>query len=284
MQEYDKSSKWLIQHHGDSILRLGGVRDIAQWRSLPAEVVQPRRLPDGLIEARRHGQSKLDLFVLELATYPEPRILQQALRDMALVYLDRDIVPEVLVVVLHPKGNQRAAGAVDLPSPLGWAHLQGSWRVVELWNVPAEGLLEAGDVGLIPWVPLAKFDGPPEAIFRRCRARIDAEAAAEEHDNLLAVTQVLAGLRYNDARLFDLLGGREAMIESPVLQELKNEWTREGAKRWHGKRPSVSWWHASAGRLVSSSPSWTRSTIRRDWNSSSLWPPGAATWRRFGNA
>ena len=28
MQEYDKSSKWLIQHHGDSILRPAGVREI----------------------------------------------------------------------------------------------------------------------------------------------------------------------------------------------------------------------------------------------------------------
>jgi hypothetical protein len=28
MHEYDKTSKWLIQHHGDSILRLAGVRDI----------------------------------------------------------------------------------------------------------------------------------------------------------------------------------------------------------------------------------------------------------------
>ena len=43
------------------------------------------------------------------------------------------------------------------------------------------------------------------------------------------MAQVLAGLRYNDPRLFQLLGGREAMIESPVLQELKDEWTREAA-------------------------------------------------------
>ncbi|HMF38330.1 MAG TPA: hypothetical protein VKF17_16930 [Isosphaeraceae bacterium] len=34
MHEYDKSSKWLIQHHGDSILRLAGVRDIVNWRPL----------------------------------------------------------------------------------------------------------------------------------------------------------------------------------------------------------------------------------------------------------
>jgi hypothetical protein len=229
MQEYDKSSKWLIQHHGDSILRLGGLDDIAEWRPLQAEVVQPRRLPDGLIEARRRGESEPGLFILELATYPEPRIAEQALRDMALVYLDRGIVPEVLVVVLHPRGNQQAAVSTELPSPLGWTSLQGRWRVVELWTIPAEALLQAGDVGLIPWVPLARFDGPPEPIFRQCRARIDAEALPEEHDNLLAVAQVLAGLRYNDPRLFELLGGREAMIESPVLQKLKDEWTRETA-------------------------------------------------------
>src|SRR5207248_4329488 len=75
-------------------------------------------------------------------------------------------------------------------------------------------------VGLIPWVPLSHFDGPPEPIFRQCRERIDRDAPPDEHENLLAVTQVLAGLRYNDPRLFQLLGGRDAMIESPVLKEL----------------------------------------------------------------
>ena len=60
---------------------------------------------------------------------------------------------------------------------------------------------------------------------------IDEEAAPEERENLLAVTQVLAGLRYNEVGLFQLLGGRNAMIESPVLQELKAEWTREANRR-----------------------------------------------------
>jgi len=52
MHEYDKSSKWLIEHHGDSILRLAGVRDIVASVPLQAELVQSRRLPDGLIEIR----------------------------------------------------------------------------------------------------------------------------------------------------------------------------------------------------------------------------------------
>ena len=49
MHDYDKCSKWQIQHHGDSILRLGGARPIRLWRALQAELVQHRRLPDGLI-------------------------------------------------------------------------------------------------------------------------------------------------------------------------------------------------------------------------------------------
>jgi hypothetical protein len=97
------------------------------------------------------------------------------------------------------------------------------WKVVELWTIPAADMLAAGDVGLIPWVPLAQFDGPREPIFQECRTRIDRDAPPDEHENLLAVTQILAGLRYNDPRLFQLLGGREAMIESPVLQEFVAE-------------------------------------------------------------
>jgi hypothetical protein len=229
MHEYDKSSKWLIQHHGDSILRLAGIRDIVKWRPLQAELVQPRRLPDGLIEVHRQGRAEPSLFVLEISTYPYAGLAEQAARDTLLVYLDRGIVPENLVLVLHPQGNQRAAGELTLKSQEGSTRLQVAWKVVELWTIPAEDLLAACDVGLIPWVPLCHFDGPPEPIFRQCRTRIDQEAPPNEYENLLAVTQVLAGLRYNDPKLFQLLGGRDAMIESPVLQELIADCERKAA-------------------------------------------------------
>ena len=155
---------------------------------------------------------------------------RQVTRNVALVYLDRDVLPEVVVLFLHPKGNVAAAAATTLSSPRSWTNWQVSWKAVELWNVPAEVLLQAGDVGLIPWVPLAHFDGPPEPIFPHVpRPHRSRSAPADERENLLAVTQLLARLRYNDSRLFELFGGRRAMIESPVLQELKAEWTREGS-------------------------------------------------------
>jgi len=64
-QPYDKSSKWLIQHHGDSMLRLAKVARIAAWRPAQAEVVQPRQLPDGLLEVRLEDEPQDDLFLIE---------------------------------------------------------------------------------------------------------------------------------------------------------------------------------------------------------------------------
>jgi hypothetical protein len=173
MHKYDKSSKWLFQHHGDSILRLAGVRDIGSWKPLQAELVQNRRLPDGLIEAWQRGQAEPHFFIVEISTYPEARLSAQIVDDAFLVHLDRKVLPEVVVLFLHPRGNARAANNVVVRSPLGLTELQLSWKAVKLWTLPAEELLAAGDVGLIPWVPLTRFEGRPEPIFRECRARID---------------------------------------------------------------------------------------------------------------
>jgi hypothetical protein len=180
-----------------------------------------------LIEVWGQDQDNPDYYILEIATYPEARVAQQVVDDMALVYLDRRVLPEVVVLFLHPKGNLEATSAVTHRSRQGWTSWEVSWRIVKLWEVPAADLLTSGDVGLIPWVPLTRFDDPPESIFRECRARIDHDAPPGEHENLLAVTQVLAGLRYDDPRLFQLLGGRKAMIESPVLQRLLQETKQE---------------------------------------------------------
>lgn len=236
MQPYDRTSKWLIEHHGDAILRLAGVHEIASWRPLQAEVVQPRQLPDGLVEVKRVGRDEPELYVLELATYPDSRILEQVHRGMTLVYLDRRVLPEVLVLVLHPKGNLVVPRQHESRSPQGWTHWRASWRVVELWNVPAEPLLASDDPGLIPWVPLCRFDGPPEPILRECRRQIDRLASPEEHENLIAVIQVLTGLRYNEPGLLKLLGGREAMIESPVLQEIVQEEVDKALAKAHEAR------------------------------------------------
>ncbi len=86
--------------------------------------------------------------------------------------------------------------------------------------MPARQLLDANDIGLVPWVPLTRFRERPEVVLQECRRRIDEQAPANERANFLAVTQVMSRLRYNSLNLMALFGGRQAMIESPLIQEL----------------------------------------------------------------
>jgi hypothetical protein len=222
-QQYDKSSKWLIQKHGDGILYLGGVRHVRRWRALQAELVQPSQLPDGLLEVFFQGRSTPDYFLLEVATYPEKRVLDQALAGLTLAYKHLRVLPELLTVVLHPRGRFRVSGDYAVTSRLQWSQLACRWKVVELWELPAEELLAAGDVGLMPWVPLTHFQGPPQPILEECRRRIDKQARADERNNLLAVSQVLLQLRYNDPELLAVLGGTQVMIESPLINQMMAE-------------------------------------------------------------
>jgi hypothetical protein len=237
MHEYDKCGKYLIQHRGNSILRLGGVNDITRWAPRQAEPVQLRQLPDGVLEVWSSSRAKPDIFILEIATDPDARVPSQAVRDAAVIHLERGVLPEVLVLYLREKGNVPAADSVELQSRRGFTTLKLSWKAIKLWEIPAEDLLAMDDVGLLPWVPLARVEGSPEQIVSRCRARLD-EAAPQighpEYENLLVATQFLLPLRYNQdklllERLRALLGGREVMIESPLYQEIVAESELKGA-------------------------------------------------------
>jgi hypothetical protein len=226
-EDKDNSAKWLLEHHGDAALWLGGITGYSSWRPDATELAHPLQRPAGLLEVNFPGQARPDLVVVEVATYPEQRAEVQALHDALLVYLDRRIVPEVVVLVLHPKGSAEVADNRQERSRLGRTRLGGGWTVVNVWNLSAEDLLAAGNVGLIPWVPLARTTQEPEALLRQCRERIDHLASPAERGNLLVVTQVMATLRYNDPGLLTILGGKQMIIESPLIAELLHERERD---------------------------------------------------------
>src|SRR3954451_15731858 len=117
---YDRSSKWMIQHHGGLILGLGGLHDVTRWRAVQAEVVQPRQLRDGLLEVERAGQERPGLYVIEISTYPDSRVAEQVVDDVTLLLQDRRVLPEVLVLVLHPKGNLVVPRETEIRSRAGW--------------------------------------------------------------------------------------------------------------------------------------------------------------------
>jgi len=151
--------------------------------------------------------------------------------NLLLVYLDRGQLPEAVTLVLRPKGKYRVPRSRNLRSRRGFSSCRLQWHVVELWTIPAEELLQAGDVGLIPWVPLTDFADPPEAMLRRCREVIEEHAPPGEKANLLAVTQVFSFLRYNDLAILTVLGGKQTMLEVPFLDEIVMEKVLATAQR-----------------------------------------------------
>jgi hypothetical protein len=218
--DYDRTGKWLIDHHGNVLLWLANIRrPIKSWRAVPTELVQPKQMPDGLLEVVFEGLDDVFYFLIEIATYPERRVSRQMLRDALMVFLDRDILPEMVTLVLRPVGNATVPHSDLRFSKLGTTRLEVSWNVAELWRIPAAELLAANDLGIVPWVVLAEHSEPPEKILRECRKRLDECPDEDDRASLLAVCQVLAGLRYEEKLLKDIFGGYNAMIESPVLDK-----------------------------------------------------------------
>jgi predicted transposase YdaD len=218
-QLYDKSSKWLLEHHGRAVALLGGLREVLSCKAVQAEVVQPRQLPDGLLEVRLAGRREPVLLLVEICTYPEKRVPRQVSDDLMMVRMNRGVLPDVLTLVLCPRGKLEVPDRQAEQSALGWSQTSFGWKVVPLWTLAAEELLGCADVGVVPWVPLTQFPGSPQTLLQRCRERIDREGG-EQRANLLAVTQVLTRLRFPQRELLDLFGGCRAMIESPLIKEI----------------------------------------------------------------
>jgi hypothetical protein len=173
---YDKVSKWLIQHFATALLRLGGEGNVVSCEPQLSEVVQPGQLPDGLLRVVLEGQPQPVRYLIELGTKAEPRLTEQMQRGMMLVYLNFGELPEALAFILNQRGKYQVPSGVEVASPRGTGRLALTWKVVELWTVPAEPLLATNDVGLVPWMPLLDFRSSPEAMLQECRRRIERGA------------------------------------------------------------------------------------------------------------
>jgi hypothetical protein len=215
--------KWLLQYQGKSALFIGGFPRVERLEPMPGEIVQNRKYPDGLFKATFSGRRKSSHVLVNVATYAEKRTLRQALDDLAVAFAALRYVPELLMLILPPKGKLRIGGKHEVHSPLGYSRLGGVWKVVELWTLPAMKFLDEAGPGAVPWITLMDFPGPPEELLERCADKIEREAHPKDRADLLAVSQVMTGLRFPNSELLRLLGGKETVFDSPVLQKMRAE-------------------------------------------------------------
>lgn len=102
------------------------------------------------------------------------------------------------------------------------------FRVIKLWEMPAEQLLQMRWQGLLPLVTLTKGGKKPEVV----KVMIDHLASAEEFD-LLAIAQVVGGLAFKRESEQEWFRRRFSMYqdilkESWVYQEIGQEFFEKG--------------------------------------------------------
>ncbi len=243
----DRSANWLIEAHGGSLLRLANVTGFTKCEAVESVLTFPKQMPDGLLEVTFSHRSEPDPFLIEVEVFPDRESLDQLRDDAAMVILTRNVLPDILILVLRPKGNAAIPEEIVVASPHGMSEMRLRIRVVNLWTLSAESLLEMNDVGLIPWVPLTQWNGSPESLLRTCRDRIVSEGPAREVGNLLAATRTMAEIRYNDFNLLKLFEEIPMTMEkvfnaSPFIQRLKADSQREGMREGmrEGKRETSS--------------------------------------------
>ena len=140
-QRIDISSKWLLHNQGRGVLLVGGLKGVQRIEPMPGELTQNRRWPDGLLQAYLSGERKPYHVLIEIATYSEKRALKQAMNDLTLAYSSLGFLPELLMLILRPKGKFRIGGQHEVCSKLGLSRLTGEWKPVELWTLPAAQFL-----------------------------------------------------------------------------------------------------------------------------------------------
>jgi hypothetical protein len=118
--------------------------------------------------------------------------------------------------------------------PDGEEFLRFHFRVIQLYEIPYEELLEKGLPGLLPLVPLAK-GGAKREVIEQIIALL-APPGGTARKELLALTRLFASLALKDQedqiwlrRKFDML--RDILRETPAYQEILEEGREEGIEK-----------------------------------------------------
>ena len=112
-------------------------------------------------------------------------------------------------------------------------NIQIQYRVIRLWDMDGQKLLDANRVELVPFAaltePPAQVDGP--TWLRRCVEVIETNSTDESQKReTLAAFAILGGLIYNSETIWKAV--LEATVqESSIIQDLSKKWIEQGSNK-----------------------------------------------------
>jgi predicted transposase YdaD len=226
---WDSLMKRLVRRYAKHFVRWL-VADAVFVRALDIELQNQHLFADALLEVRLHG--KPALVHIEFQTYDDADMEVRLQEYNVLASRQYEHLPVYSYVIYLRKVGEVAASPLVRSFPDGEDVHHFFFGVIKLWEVPAEFLLQAAWVGVLPLVTLTGGGKRPEVV----KEMIDQLASAEEYD-LLAIAQVLGGLVFKTEPELAWFRKRFSMFqdilrESWVYQEIVEQGREKERQRW----------------------------------------------------
>jgi len=212
----------------------GYAKHFAKWlaaeavfvRALDIELQNQHLFADALLEVVLHG--KPALLHIEFQAYYDPEMGMRLLEYNVLASRQYGHIPVYSYVIYLRKAGETAVSPFVRTFPNGEEVHRFFFRVIKLWEVPAELLLKTGWIGVLPLVTLTDGGKRPEVV----KEMIDQLASAQEYD-LLAISQVVGGLAFREGSELEWFKRRFSMFqdilrESPIYQEIVEKGLEKG--------------------------------------------------------
>ncbi len=170
------------------------------------------------------------LIHVEPQSYPDAELDLRMLHYNATASRREGLPVHSVAVLLHQGAmSSRNSGTFRTPVALTGCRLEFEYRLIKVWELPPDVILEAG-VGILPLAPLAdvRTEELP-SVVDRMSARMRSAVPLREEAELWTATLILMGLKYSrELTELVLRGVRSIMQQSPTYQAILEEGREEG--------------------------------------------------------
>ncbi|CAD0218153.1 conserved hypothetical protein [Planktothrix agardhii] len=218
---YDNTCKYLAEKFPDAFVQwLLPLEQPTTIQVLKTELIQEPIRADSLTFLQTDNQIlHLEFQTLSYSNPPIPfRMLDYYIR------LKRQYSCSITQVVLF---LQQTASEQAFVSEYTDTNTQHCYRVIRLWEQDPDLLLSVP--GLLPFATLSQTNSPRTLLEQIANQIATIEEPSQQAD-LLACTQVLAGLRF-EKNLIRQLFRKETMRESVIYQEIREDGLLEGLQQ-----------------------------------------------------
>lgn len=226
---FDASPKALLQFGPADWPAFVGVK-ARSVRIVDADVSTVTAATDKVLVVRGPGGSRIQHY--EFQSSPD-RMLPLRTHWYNGLLEKRHLMPvESIVLLLRPEANLRTITGEYTRSMPGERepYLRFHYRVIRVWEVPVESILNAGDT-VVPLAPISNVSKEElPQVIDRMRKRFATITDTSKVGDLWTATKVLMGLRYDTVFTETLLRGVRAMKESVTYQAIVQEGIQKGVE------------------------------------------------------